>query len=68
MGNLAYDLQVQAAHTARIAGRIRSLAVAADVIKTGSGLCDEALTETIVLDILAVIGELAGGIERNVED
>lgn len=48
-------------------GRIRSLAIAADIVRTGSTLDDEGQAEIIVLNILAVIELLAAQVDLGVD-
>lgn len=50
-------------NAARTAGRIRSLAVAAEVVKSGSCLQDRREIENVVIDLLDLIADLAQEVE-----
>ncbi|MBW7901243.1 MAG: hypothetical protein H3C26_07190 [Rhodocyclaceae bacterium] len=48
---------------ARTAGRIHSLATAAEVVQSGSGLADRRQIDTVVIDLIDVIADLSRQIE-----
>lgn len=59
----AADLALALGDATRTAERIRSLARAAELVQTGSGLADRQQADTIVIDLLDVIADLSGRIE-----
>ena len=50
------------------AARIASLATAANLVLTGSGLCDTRIAETIAIDLMDVAGILAAQLATDTEE
>lgn len=64
-GNLSRnEMYDRLADYARLAGCIRSLSTAAELVQTGSSLNDRNRIDTVVYDIFVVIGRLAGEVEE----